>query len=151
MKISVAKTAFLLLARPDRFKQIVAEYSADQTKERQNRARDEAPFYLQQTVLIRRSLFVAFLIVVTAVVAGWLTGVVSAQCLGPAPRSALLSIQYLGIGILLLGTLGKRGKDIQTIGGVSLPERVDEFIYRVLYFTGSYLLVWSTTWPLYRP
>ena len=48
-----------------------------------------------------------------------------------------------GAGLLLWGTLFVRGYDIQTYGGVTLTERVNQWVYRTMYCAGTALLVCS--------
>jgi hypothetical protein len=48
--------------------------------------------------------------------------------------------QYSGIGILLWATLGKAGWSIQTMNGDTIPELVNEWVFRALSVLGSFLL-----------
>jgi hypothetical protein len=49
--------------------------------------------------------------------------------------------------LLLWGTLFVRGWDIQTIGGVTLVERVNHWIYRTLYCLGTAVFIFSLSLP----
>jgi small-conductance mechanosensitive channel len=51
--------------------------------------------------------------------------------------------QILGAGALLWGTLFVRGWHIQTLSGVTLTERINQWIYRALYCVGTAILVLS--------
>jgi hypothetical protein len=75
--------------------------------------------------------------------AGLLIGMVSGQ------RTALLvrALQIFGATVLLWATLFVRGWDIQTFGGVTLTERVNRWIYRLLYCLGTAAIVASLVVP----
>jgi hypothetical protein len=55
-------------------------------------------------------------------------------------------LQIAGTCLLLWGTLFVRGWDIQSFGGVTLSERVNQWLYRSLYCTGTAALVSSLSW-----
>lgn len=57
--------------------------------------------------------------------------------------SAVGAFQIVGAMLLLWATVFVRGWDIQTIKGVSLPERVNRWLYLVLCFMGTIALVAS--------
>lgn len=54
-------------------------------------------------------------------------------------------LQYIGIGVLLWATLANAGWNIQTMNGDTIPELVNEWMFRVLYVIGSFLLVLSVS------
>ena len=54
-------------------------------------------------------------------------------------------LQYIGIGFLLWATLAKAGWNIQTMNGDTIPELVNEWVFRFLYVIGSFLLVLSVS------
>jgi hypothetical protein len=56
------------------------------------------------------------------------------------------SLQIAGALILLCGTLAVRGWDIQTHGGVTLTERVNQWLYRGAYCVGSALVIVALAW-----
>jgi len=63
---------------------------------------------------------------------------------GGRPSGALITAsQVFGAGLLLSGTLFVRGWEIQSWSGVTLTERVNQWIYRFLYCTGTAVLIWS--------
>ena len=57
-------------------------------------------------------------------------------------------MQLVAAGILLWATLFLRGWDIQSIGGVTLTERVNQWWFRTAYWTGTAMLAASMMWPL---
>jgi hypothetical protein len=76
-------------------------------------------------------------------VAGYLIGKGLACIVSPAPIYLVGVLQVVGAAILLWATLFVRGWDIQTMGGVSLTERVNQWIYRLLYCLGTTVIVVS--------
>jgi hypothetical protein len=142
MKVSAIRAIFLLLFCSKRFNRLAREHANAQRKE------VEWQFSETSTHNIRKALCSSFMVVLSAVVTGYVTAVVLAKAFGPASGPIIQALQYLGIGIVLWTTLSKGGWAIQTIKGQSLPEKVDQWIYRGLYFVGSYFLVVSASWPV---
>ena len=56
-------------------------------------------------------------------------------------------LQVVGASLLLWGTLFIRGWEIQTYCGVSLTERVNQWLYRGLYCIGTTVIVYSLAFP----
>lgn len=85
----------------------------------------------------------SFWLVFGAVLLGGFAGqlLVAIDCLNGANASGVA--QYLGIALLLWATFGQVGWAIQTMGGTSYPERVNEFMCRALYVVGSFFLAFS--------
>lgn len=141
MKVSPARAMVLLLFRPARFNELAAAYA------KAGPPHPKWSFPETPTQRVRAKTAVSFLVMLTAVVPGWATGILCLKFYGAAPSILVQLAQYMGIGILLWATLAKGGWDIQTIKGESLPELVDRWIYRTLYCLGSYLLALSVSWP----
>lgn len=134
------KAVFLFLFSRHRFQDLAVELSKTQPEG------TKWDFPKTPASRIRRALYNSLLVVLGAIAAGWLTGVVCLRSFGPASGTLLQILQYVGIATLLWATLAKGGWNIQTIKGESLPEKVDQWIYRSLYFVGSYFLVVSVSW-----
>lgn len=96
--------------------------------------------------LIRASLFTAFFIVGVAIVSALITAVVLEALAVKKTEAWNVALQFAGIGILLWATLGRVESAIQTLDGGTIPERVDMWLYRVLYIIGSYALALSVAW-----
>lgn len=92
---------------------------------------------------IRRELLRSFLIAVSVMCAALITaGAVHAY--GVEKTQTLKTVlQYGGIAILLLATLGRVEAGITTYGQGTLPEKVNARVYELLYCVGSYALVLS--------
>ncbi len=95
---------------------------------------------------IRRSFGRGFEWVVGALVLGWISGVILHRTVGPVSSSMILALQVLAAGILLGATLSLAGRKIASIGGQTLPEKIDDLLYRILYIAGTYILVLSMIW-----
>jgi len=101
-----------------------------------------------RTKKIRRSFGAGFIYVIVALLLGWLSGIIFHRTLGPTSSSVIMALQVLAAGILLGATLSLAGRKIASIGGQTLPEKIDDLLYRILYITGTYLLVLSLSWPV---
>lgn len=95
---------------------------------------------------IRRSLAMAFSLVVASLGLGWVSGVALARAVGPARPAVVAFLQLVAAGIILGATLAVLGSEIRSYTGQTLPEKVNRWLYRVLYVVGTYLLVLSLTW-----
>ena len=101
-----------------------------------------------RTRKIRRSFGRGFKWVMVALILGWISGVIFHRTVGPALPSLIMGLQVLAAGILLGATLSLVGREIESWDGQTLPEKIDALLYRILYITGTYLLVLSLTWPV---
>lgn len=96
--------------------------------------------------LIRASLWQAFVVVGVAVAAAFLTALLLKYQGILKSSSWSIGLQFAGIGVLLWATLGRVESPIQTFDGATIPERVDQWLYRLLYVVGSYALALSVAW-----
>lgn len=96
---------------------------------------------------IRSTFFASFVVVAGAILAAFLSAFII-KALGISKSHEWNSwLQYGGIGILLWGTLARVDPSvIETWDGGTLPERVDLWLYRLLYIAGSYALALSVAW-----
>ena len=76
---------------------------------------------------------------------GYLSGKALGWVSSPTPTRLVPALQIFGVTVLLWATLFVRGWDIQTLGGVTLTERVNRWIYRLLYCLGTAAIVASLT------
>ena len=101
----------------------------------------------QRHLVVRRAFAFSFLLVgASAIAGGGVALLVSALGSCSTPKSVAW-LQVGGACLLLWGTLFVRGWDVQTIGGVTLTERVNHWLYRSLYCLGTSVLVFSLVWP----
>lgn len=149
MKISRKKAIFLLFFWPSRLIQkTVEDYHEMKTPEaieEEQRKNKEIPQSKRSIDGIRKALFWSFILVLFSVTAALAVGKVYYLCGGVRHLFFEEILQYSGIGILLWATLGKVGWDIQTIDGNTIPELVNEWVFRFLYVIGSFMLVLSVS------
>ncbi len=96
---------------------------------------------------VRRGLWAALVWVLCSIAAGYLGGKLVGTVSGAATASLVRALQILGAMILLWATLFVRGWDIQSLGGVTLTERANRWIYRLLYCLGTAAIVTSLALP----
>ncbi len=132
------RQVWLLLAAPKTLAELAAHEVGD---------RPEAHVQFARSIqLLRRGLFQSLLLVAGAVSSALLAAQLLHLILGPASPLVIRLLQISGIGILLWATLAKQGWSIETVNGVSMPERLDQKLFRVLYLIGSFILALSTFW-----
>jgi len=90
--------------------------------------------------VVRKAFWSSLGLVVATVLAGVVVGWVPELLVGRPTGQVITVLQIIGAALLLWGTLFVRGWDIQTIGGVTLTERVNQWIYRFLYLVGTGIL-----------
>lgn len=148
--IGPAKAIFLLLRCPRRF-EIEAEKHAGHLRTQREAAKaaglKEESNLRKAARGIRQALSQSFLCISATLLAGWLTAKLLHASAGPVSPCVNKFLQWGGVLVLLWATLAKQGWNIQTINGESLPELVNDCIYRSLYVFGSWLLVISALWP----
>jgi hypothetical protein len=93
--------------------------------------------------IVRRAFFTSLLLVLLSAAIGWgAANVVTALGRCSTPQTVVW-LQVVGAGLLLWGTLFVRGWEIQTYSGVVFTERVNQWLYRFLYCTGTSVIVYS--------
>jgi len=100
----------------------------------------------RKAVLVRRAFGASFALVCFSIATGYGGGLLLSGLGAESTRVVRRCLQLLGAGLLLWGTLFVRGWEIQTIGGVTLTERVNQWIYRALYCAGTSILSLSIFW-----
>lgn len=142
-KISFLKAGYLCLLAVFVPKRFLAEENADNEKLKAIPQSEPE----ERVHKLRRALLRAFQLVATSGAIGIATGQIAYHACGPASGNTIAALQVVGALILLWGTLAVRGWDIQTYGGITLTERVNQWIYRFLYCCGTAALVLSLSWP----
>lgn len=92
---------------------------------------------------VRRALWHSLFWVLGSIATGYLSGKVLGLLIGETSAVLVRVLQIAGATVLLWATLFVRGWDIQTHGGVTLTERVNRWIYRLLYCIGTAAIVAS--------
>lgn len=101
---------------------------------------------LERTRKIRRALFGSILVTIATIVVGWLVGLMLLKVFGPAPVVLISVLQIAGAGTMLGATLAEIGREIESWGGKTLPERVNLWLFRASYTLGTFVFVLSVGW-----
>lgn len=80
---------------------------------------------------------------VGSIIVGGIVGWVLGMLCGPEPTRLARALQVSGATVLLWAALFVRGWEIQSIAGVTLTERVNRWIYQLLYCLGTTAIVAS--------
>ncbi len=159
-KVQPVKAVILVLFRPARFvalavihdtalsfetnQQLLAKYPSRQLPSEEIKEVEKVVW--ERTKKIRGALFAAFGSTTIAILVGVLAGY-SAGCAFGKPSAILLStLQILGAAVILIATLALLGWDIQSWKGRSLSEQVNRWLFRVQYWFGTTLFVFSLAW-----
>jgi len=95
---------------------------------------------------IRSSLFSAFFVVAFSVVGACIVAAILKGQYIIKTNDWNAGLQFGGIGVLLWATLGRAESAIQTLSGGSIPERIDFWLYRILYVVSSFALTLAVAW-----
>jgi hypothetical protein len=105
------------------------------------------PPELPKAFKVTQGLWASLAWVMGAIAVGYLIGKALGVVSGPEPTRLVTALQAFGATVVLWATLFVRGWDIQSFGGVTLTERVNRWIYRLLYCLGTAAVVASLTLP----
>lgn len=130
------KLVALLLFRPARFEELQAEDNAILNAV-------TSPKRTEPALVVRRAFFASLVLVLVSAAVGYGLGAGVSHWLGCFRAGLVAWLQIVGTSVLLWGTLFIRGWEIQTHGGITLTERVNQWIYRSLYCAGTAILVSS--------
>jgi hypothetical protein len=95
---------------------------------------------------VTKAFWVSLICIILSASFGALVGLVLKLCFNNPSASAIYLLQIFGASILLWGTLFIRGWEIQTYSGITLTERVNQWLYRVLYLLGTSIIICSIIW-----
>jgi hypothetical protein len=130
----------LLLFAPRRF---LVEEDAD------NKVRTERTDQQQRersALIVRRAFWASLALVIVSGLFGGGLGFTFNKLACCAKPVVILGLQVVGAMALLWGTLFVRGWEIETYSGVTLTERVNQWLYRFLYCAGTATIVLSLVW-----
>jgi len=98
--------------------------------------------------IVRRAFLYSLLLVMLSGVIGYGAGFALGSLIGCATTKLIAWLQISGACFLLWGTLFVRGWEIETYSGVTITERVNQWLYRFLYCVGTAVFVCSLAWPV---
>ena len=135
------RLTLLLLISPEKIED-------EETKDNEIRkALPQPEFMRHRAHVVRSAFYSSFTLVLISGVTGYAGGTFMGSLSRCAPPSTTAWLQIVGASVLLWGTLFIRGWEIQTYGGMSLTERINQWVYRALYCTGTALVVYSIAFP----
>ncbi len=123
----------------------LAEAEDADNKARQNFSGKADP--TPRAFAVCRAFWTSLGLVLASIVIGYVAGRATAAVWGIPPNPIISVAQVFGAGLLLWGTLFVRGWEIQSYCGVTLTERVNQWIYRSLYCVGTGVIIWSLALP----
>jgi hypothetical protein len=142
--ISFSRAAYLCVLLLFAHNKFIAEEGKDDIARNNYKNDYEQP----HSALVVRSAFLKSLMLVgISGVVGYTVGKMTGAFYGCSADGFITWLQIVGACILLWGTLFIRGWEIQTYSGVSLTERVNQWLYRGLYCIGTAVIVYSLTIP----
>jgi hypothetical protein len=100
----------------------------------------------KQTHSIRRAFAFGTLITLLTIAVGAAIGYCLGQTYGVPPKFIVYFLQASGAAAVLGATLAEVGSEIMTWDRESIPERMNQLIFRGLYVFGTFLFVMSLSW-----
>ncbi len=154
------KAVFLLLFRPTEFVaftvlyEVESEFETNTKFSEENPNRQLPPERLKRfednawnrTKKIRAAFFTAVWSTTFAILVGVLAGCYANSRIVKPSGPILSALQVAGSGIILVATLALLGQEIQSWSGNSLPERTNRWLFKVQYWLGTALFVFSLSW-----
>jgi len=134
------RLCYLAIFRPDRF---IAEEEADNLLLNARPPISDAPSIYE----VRRGYKESLMLCLGSLAAGAIGGVGLSAAVGSHLYSAI-AVVVIGAVILLWATLAVRGWEIQTYVGVTLSERVNQWLFRTLCVVGTFLTVVGSVWGI---
>jgi hypothetical protein len=123
---------------------IPAKFEAEEKKD--GILLDAAPTISPTRVsVVRRSYFESFFHVLSAVFAGCLVAFFS-QTVGLQSKFWVPALAVFGTSLLLWATVAVKGWEIGSFYTATLGERLNVWVFRVLYWVGTACLVAAATW-----
>ena len=127
----------LLLFAPKKF-QIAEEEDNVLRSKREDKQTKE-----RSALIVRRAFWQSLMFVATSALIGWGLSFIIVFATSCTSAKVIAGLQIGGAMLFLWGTLFVRGWEIETWSGVSLTERVNRWLYRILYCTGTSIIVLS--------
>ena len=154
MKVSEAWAAVLFLFAPARFNKAAVQYHEQYVEESKKRyGGAPTPFDHQeslknnqrQATLLRASLFRSLFHVFLSLAVSLISAIEAEKFFGAISPTVSVVLQMLGAFILLGATLWQIGNAASACGEW-LAEKIHNFLFRLLYCFGTYLLGFAICW-----
>lgn len=101
-----------------------------------------------RTTTLRRSFFLSGVAVAAVGIASGLAGFLLYTVKGLSPVWLSVLLQALGVGTILWATLWELGWNVRSMEGHTLPERVHQWLFRLMYSVGSALFFFAYAWSV---
>ena len=152
-KPSSIKSVVLAVFRPQAFIDYATLHDSAKSKEAYG-GRDLTPQEIEYSRnlaaerlrSLRASLGWGWLLTALAVASGLVVGCIMQSQFGAASPRVVALLQLVGASIILAATLALLGWEIQSMKGNTLPERVNQWLFRFQYWVGTFLFVLSVAW-----
>ena len=139
--LQAARLCLLLLVRPNRFIEIEQQDIATRFGYIGEATRTHS------ALAVRGAFFKSLALVLASSAAGYAAGFGMYAVGRCATTGTITWAQIVGASLLLWGTLFVRGWEIQSYTGVLFTERVNQWLYRGLYCSGTAVVVYSLAFP----
>lgn len=100
----------------------------------------------QRTLELRQSFRQAFLWVLCSTVLSSGIGFGLQRYIGVCSQWLSSALQLVGVAVILWATIWELGWGVRSMDGNSLPERVHQWVFRLMYVIGSSLFFLAYTW-----
>ncbi|WJN57361.1 hypothetical protein [Pseudomonas sp. SO81] len=111
---------------------------------------DTAQLAQNRTSELRQSLRHALLWVLCSTLLSSGVGLALYCYFGVCPQWLSSLLQLIGVAVILWATIWELGWGVRSMDGNTLPERVHQWVFRLMYVVGSSLFflayAWGTTW-----
>jgi len=107
---------------------------------------DHDAFRLQSARLVSRAFSQSCLLTLGALFAGYVLGSSLKRVTGPAGPPIATLLQACSAAVVLVATLAACGWEIQTWGGESLVEKVNQWLIRSLFVVGTFFFSLFLGW-----
>ena len=141
-KVSLLRACHLCLLGIFAPKRLIEEENKERLKQLPQASEKEL-----SAMVLCHAFWGSLILVILSCVTGFGAGRLIGSYLAPVSPRFVIVLQSVGAMLLLWGTLFVRGWDIQTIGGVTLVERVNLWIYLALYCLGTVVFIFSLSLP----
>ena len=96
--------------------------------------------------VVVKAFWISLIFIILSATVGAIAGTILKLTFSNPSAGIISFLQIIGACLLLWGTLFIRGWEIQTYCGVTLTERINQWIYRGLYFIGTSIIICSLIW-----
>jgi len=138
--IKIVFLCFLAIFSPEKF---IEEEKKDNQSRKNFTLQEKKPHQIYSVV---KAFWISLVVIILSAILGTILGFILKSIFANPSPCIISFLQIAGACLLLWGTLFIRGWEIQTYCGVTLTERVNQWLYRGLYCIGTTLIICSLIW-----